>query len=243
MPVSTLELNRIKKTEFALAKGLIPKVLYRYMSFKKHTEDIIKNSSFLVQNPKTFNDPFDCQLEDVSLAGRITSAENGAKVPAMVGILEEAKDKILREAGVLCFSKTNASLLMWAHYCESHSGFTMTFDATKDTAFFTLPFKVKYTPDYPVIEFLNDPGRAVVAEITTKSDHWIYEEEIRVIKMHTGIQSFAPACLTAITMGLRITSDNEMKLKEWLSVPAYTHVQLYRAVKADKKYGIDFHKA
>lgn len=89
----------------------------------------------------------------------------------------------------LSLSKKQNNLLMWSHYSDSHRGFVLGFES--DHAFFqtTIPHEatalaeVCYSPTRPIVP-APDQNWTNLAEIMffTKSDHWSYEEELRLVK-------------------------------------------------------------
>lgn len=101
---------------------------------------------------------------------------------------------------ILSLSKVPNSLLMWAHYCDSHRGFVIGFDASH--AFFTTrQFKrfstleeVHYSDERPVMpapvewDGSQEQIERVLSEhdlaeqiFYTKSQDWQYEQELRMI--------------------------------------------------------------
>jgi hypothetical protein len=43
---------------------------------------------------------------------------------------EIKKEAIIKNIGVLCFSKDNADILIWSHYSNNHKGICFQYDAT-----------------------------------------------------------------------------------------------------------------
>jgi len=93
---------------------------------------------------------------------------------------------------VLCLSASPDNLLMWAHYAKSHEGFVLGFDA--ESGFLKCPEnnhwpqRVVYQETRPVVKISKtnfDPTGAYF----TKSKHWEYEDEYRVIRKPDGLQS------------------------------------------------------
>ncbi len=101
---------------------------------------------------------------------------------------------------ILSLSKIPNSLLMWAHYCDSHRGFVIGFDSTH--AFFhTREFKrfstleeVNYSEERPVMpapeewdgsqeQIEQELSKYDLAELLfyTKSEDWKYEQELRMV--------------------------------------------------------------
>ncbi len=104
----------------------------------------------------------------------------------------------LHRQSIISLTETNNNILMWAHYSDKHQGCAIGYDLDlivedikrkhKNYKAFTLEPKV-YKINYRSIRFepdniLNEHNilREVLRLITTtKSDHWIYEKEHRLI--------------------------------------------------------------
>lgn len=110
---------------------------------------------------------------------------------------------------VFCLTEDPLSTLMWSHYARNHSGICIEFNAGVFP--FSLAKPVQYSKFYPTYR-LDMTG---AAELLTKSDHWAYEREWRVvaeersgpdtwpttIKVDDGFLSIPPEALTSITVG------------------------------------------
>lgn len=134
------------------------------------------------------------------------------------GIIESGKVMLKREsekyrhAGVSCFSKQVDNILMWAHYADGHRGFCLEFDTTQMP--FKKAFDVIYLPSYPLINpadtFIRNLPVVSKALFGTKSEHWAYEEEWRIMN-NPGNQicPFEPSALTGVYFGCAMPSVHE----------------------------------
>ncbi len=92
----------------------LPEFIYKYYSLKKEHLDALKDGYFQINNPKNFNDPFDCcnnliiEKQNDPVDGRPTPPIND--VPNI---------------GVTCFSTHELNPLMWGHYSRSYIGFVV----------------------------------------------------------------------------------------------------------------------
>lgn len=113
--------------------------------------------------------------------------EHLAKIihPKKVG--DEIMERMEYAQGVLSLSRTKESLLMWAHYGDSHKGYALGFDENHE--FFevrdmmgrpTAPKNVVYTTQRVQIDASRDDYREAI--LCTKSLEWAYEEEVRVFR-------------------------------------------------------------
>ena len=80
---------------------------------------------------------------------------------------------------ICCFTSSKENLLFWAHYADSHKGFSVEYDAS------VLPisyaFRLKYSNEYPEIEYPPTSDSRALRPLLIKSDHWAYEQEFRTI--------------------------------------------------------------
>ncbi len=98
--------------------------------------------------------------------------------------IETQMNIILKTNGIACFTEVNDNLLMWSHYAKSSKGFCLEFD-TSFKPFHQLK-KVKYMPNLPTFDAIKiqnyDESLFEVSKLwLTKSIHWKYEEEWRII--------------------------------------------------------------
>jgi len=105
--------------------------------------------------------------------------------PKRVG--DEIMERMEFAQGVLSLSRTKESLLMWAHYGNSHKGYALGLD--ENHAFFkapdmlerpTAPKSVIYTTQRIHVDANRDDYREML--LCTKSLEWAYEEEVRVFR-------------------------------------------------------------
>lgn len=94
-------------------------------------------------------------------------------------LLEQARSIVLMDSmieGYLSLSATSTNVLMWSHYCESHLGFVIGFDASHEFFKYGV-MKIAYSEERPFI----DPteSRQEPDVFHTKSVDWEYEREYR----------------------------------------------------------------
>jgi hypothetical protein len=146
------------------------------------------------------------------------------------------KEKVFSSKGILSLTDDPENILMWAHYCESHTGFALGFELLKDIQFFNAPLRVKYSPNYPAYHYLTEPDKIAVLGLGTKSDHWEYEREIRILKNNQGLHPFDKACLVEVILGCRIDPANETLIRGYLNSYGYGHVTVKKAQVSSTKY-------
>lgn len=203
--------------------------------------DVVENSYLYCPSPKTFNDPFDCQVEWKRAFARAfaTPGLTSERWKLLRGILTEFEDRDpvqVLNPGVFCLTRNLHSTLMWSHYARSHQGvcffyrfptdyFAKRYQDPDDDGFcFVGHDRVHYGDDAFLWWLLKgdlnkpisgDPSEnAVVKIMTTKARKWAYEEEWRIVTSKPGRLHFEPEHLEEITFGLRVSKDNEEKLRE-----------------------------
>lgn len=83
----------------------------------------------------------------------------------------------------------------------------------------------------------------VVSQLTTKSTHWSYEEEYRLMYWdgaNTAIQ-LNNNCLKEVILGCRISEENRTEILELVGkLP--NKVSVYESERAINRYGLEFKK-
>jgi hypothetical protein len=112
-----------------------------------------------------------------------TAAYIEARLDQMSDGLYEATN---RHIGMLCLSERQDDILMWAHYTNSHEGYVIEFDP--DHAFFNCKVsdidelrhlrRVHYSDQRPD---LSVESATKMRAFLTKSSHWSYEAEWRIL--------------------------------------------------------------
>jgi hypothetical protein len=150
-------------------------------------------------NPKRFNDPFDTKFElkyakrgHQLSEGELRLADNRFFSQEFIVSAAQEADSASKRAmdwersqkfRICCFSEHWDSLLMWAHYADSHKGICLQFryDDKKRPPGCWFE-RVRYSTHYPKI----DESKAIEFEETlllTKSAEWMYESEWRFISL------------------------------------------------------------
>jgi hypothetical protein len=134
----------------------LPKFLYKYFSKAKYAECIFRHNELYFRNPKTFNDPFDCNPMLTSKrdfneedyvkfacqecpdnerqscevqAGKIyPTIDKNQKIKEFNEIIKKDLERSINEIRVLCLSENYNDILMWSHYADGHRGFVLQFD-------------------------------------------------------------------------------------------------------------------
>jgi hypothetical protein len=163
-----------------------------------------------------------------------------AALPQMNAQLQdEFFDTLSTKNGILCFSADPVQHLMWSHYAESHAGFLIEFDSKHD--FLTYAHKVDYRANKAVYDPTIGPNDAAIEEIVrTKSLHWKYEDEYRVIipleatTLDTSktppwhLFEIDPASVKSVTFGCKTTDALKDHISTVLAAPHWQHMTKYQ---------------
>lgn len=142
--------------------------------------------------------------------------------PAAIQRLSPMIDEFLNlNVGILCLSEVRNSILMWGHYTENHQGFVIGFDADhpffskrrSDKDEFGFLRRVDYTLKRPQVTLTDTTSSAW---FQTKSEHWSYEKEWRIVRVLSDAEQridkspfpiclfeFAPDAIREIIIGMR----------------------------------------
>jgi len=248
--------------------------LYKYHSMDssvavERLHDVFQNRRVFLNDATKFNDPFECKpfliVDGSSLArteylkeltkDRFPNATKGqikklirGKTALLTdkGRLEKVYSQFVATVGIYCLSEKKDDLLMWAHYSDSHRGLCLEFRASEEGSFFWEVFKVIYQDDYPVVNMMRvgEPEEFRKA-LLTKSAHWSYEQEWRILKMEDeggpGSYHFPPEALTGVIFGALMKSKDKEMVRDWLRTYPST-VSVYQASLNGKRYQIEMAK-
>lgn len=256
-------MDKIKVIELhkqMIKDGKIPTMLYKHTSITDNLKNSLKNAELCFADPTSFNDPFDCQINDhtkwtdelikeyVSYTTKLTGEKinpddivqaNKNTPGSFAKHFTKTFKKTLAKIGVTCFLPSPDNLLLWAHYSASHKGVCLKFDITKDPEFFGLTFPVKYSKDYPVFDYLTERNNLANKAVLTKSDHWEYEAEIRTLQKTFGKYPFKKECLTEIIFGCKSDPKEIVEIRKIIVDAKYPNLKFKQVKLRDNQYDID----
>jgi len=249
---------------------LWPKLLYKYFSLHKlkegdkyyvegkptyREERIFTHNEIYFSSPKNFNDPYDCRLPTMSFEAsdsewlnyysqhlgraeaekKIREGQHKDPVHQKEFLIRFQNNKIFK-LGILCLSEVPDNILMWSHYAEGHQGFCLQFENTDIRA-----QKVKYAESYPEANYLltpQDDQRKFT--LLTKSNHWCYEKEWRIIEYHhdPGTSKFPKEKITGVIFGSEMHPKIKQLIRQWIA-GREPRINVYEAKKKHRKYGLD----
>ncbi|QJR30030.1 DUF2971 domain-containing protein [Limnobacter profundi] len=157
--------------------------------------------------------------------------------------------KIDQVLGAFCLSEVPDSLLMWAHYASSHTGFVVEFDSmhpwfheqkseVDDLRRIRRVYYRDSRPSAPLSEM------SVIELFLVKSSHWAYEREWRIVRplmdaaetvaaapYPVALFNVPPSAVTGVITGARMASEHEEGLRQAIFAnPGLRDVRIRRAV-------------
>ncbi len=228
-----------------------PTDIFKYASFDR-AERILTDRTLKFSDPETFNDPFDCVMDNVYFD---FSGALDPKVQLEVDQLREmfkgselTNDLLARAyqevqlgkkngIAVTCFSLDPKNLLMWAHYADKHTGMCLHFDNNlpKDSKYTDVRIDIQGHIEYHLIDKVNycsNKIQGVKYIYLNKSHHWEYENEYRLLTMMgNGIYNFKPGYLKAVIFGIKTLPAEQKRIMEICESNGLNHVRFLVAKK------------
>ncbi|MBK6290294.1 MAG: DUF2971 domain-containing protein [Ignavibacteria bacterium] len=242
------------------AEGKLPKELYKHTTISNNLYKTLVNAELWFAAPTSFNDPFDCQINDqtdwtdANIREYVTQTAlaTGQKIDpeAVVRTNQQSPGSFkefftdnlkgtLSKQGVACFLPNANNLLLWAHYSASHTGVCLKFDRTQDESLFALTFAVHYSQDYPRFDYLSERNDLVIKAMLTKSIHWKYENEIRVFKTNIGNHPFEKESLKEIIFGCKAAPNEITTIRRLVDNAHYPDLKLRQVKLKDNEYDVE----
>ncbi|MBF8962318.1 DUF2971 domain-containing protein [Pontibacter sp. FD36] len=178
------------------------------------------------------------------------------------------KDSWNNRFGVLSLTKSCDNLTMWSHYSRSHEGFVIEFDSSneyfnsgknKGGAVGKLQ-EIKYTKVRPKLTLIDSKlgenellGFFIENILLTKSIHWEYEEEVRLIQslsdsdktltyneQEIHLFGFDSSAVKSVFLGVNIHDILKNKILQTLTEHRYNHVNIYQGKLSQSEYKVEF---
>jgi hypothetical protein len=223
----------------------------------------LENNNLYYNYPQMMNDPFELVYEfaDYSrkdaicfirkFAPNIYISKSYSKA-RIASIIEEVRNIVWSTAKCnirfSCFSGTNASPLMWAHYANKHEGICVEYNS--DDLLFRDIVAVQYCDEPPRVDIqkaLNanvgsDRDTYIRDTICSKSSLWEYEKEYRLFATQEvydngGVYTYNSRLIKSITFGLNCPASYIDRIKYMMKG---TGVMFYRMSINTSNYGLNF---
>ena len=122
------------------------------------------------------------------------------------------KEKINSTFGILSLTSNRENLLMWSHYTDSHRGFCVGID--KNLLFEHCVGQlsaVSYSDTFPEIPLFENSPMSLSILTTTKSTHWQYEDEFRIVKIYGARQivTLPNEAIIEIILGCKMPEEHK----------------------------------
>lgn len=150
-------------------------------------------------------------------------------------------DETNSKVGILSLSARNDDILMWSHYAACHQGICIEFRTDIAPSVFRKAQPVDYRDDYPQFDLreviVNEQLRSTAPWMLTKSRHWNYEQEWRVLDFENGpgVQHFPETCLSGVIFGCRLLDEEREKVLR--CVKSLSHpVALFQAKQSPTQF-------
>jgi hypothetical protein len=233
-------------------------------------QKIVDANELYFAKPVAFNDPFDCRpsfsmeapkaqlrryyeglySRHEPMMGRAARRAESKQIardprrnPASPQNLADFKksyhESVTDRIGLVCLSEVADDLLMWSHYADSHRGICLAFDW--QTEFFSQAQPVIYQKTRPHVNPIFQTHEEMLEHaLLTKSDHWKYEKEWRIIQYRkgAGAYKFPPEALVGVILGSQISPADRALVVGWLAarqVPA----SLFQASLSDVAFSVN----
>ena len=240
-----------------IREGGIPRYLYKYTTVENCLK-MLKDGTVYFADYHSFNDPFECKAvidKNISFEEwkRFFIKRQGMtdiEASKMADLFMRNPDNIVgglveklldteNKFGYLCLSAEYDNLLLWAHYADQHKGCCIKLDLLNDPTVFWRIWKVEYSNDYPVTNYVKNQEGAL-GVLFHKSKAWEYEQEYRVVRFEgIGPRHIAPGTVSAIFLGCKVGEGERQSIIQALESQKQG-VDLFQAYTDDKSYKLVF---
>jgi hypothetical protein len=147
---------------------------------------------------------------------------------------KQFKEEVNNTFGILSLTSKKDNILMWSHYADSHKGFCVGFD--KNLLFESCISeaqigRVIYNEEnkFPEIGLFEDATQSVIKITMTKSNHWEYEDEYRIVKhAPRKIIKFPNEAIIEIILGCKMSQIHKEKICE-IAKLKFSKAQIFEA--------------
>lgn len=224
----------------------------------EHVFKTLRKNEIYFASPSSFNDIFDCKpvvtfecTDEQFIEHYVALARKRGAYFSKERVLHDARQALgdpnrdlripdtavrfqrelavaLTKTGVYCVSERNDDILMWSHYADHHRGVCLEFASTAKEM--NSAQRVIYAKDRPAIDQFRNTNTQEKMEkaLLTKSSHWSYEREWRIIHQVAGFGSLKldSDTLTGLILGAAISPNSRSEIllaltESGLSIPIF----------------------
>lgn len=142
--------------------------------------------------------------------------------------VKSIQQEILNSVGICCFFSGDIyeQPLLWAHYADNHKGFCVEYELDKTQSKNILPVNYESVQQpLSARELILCPDESLTRILTSKSMHWQYEKEYRLIKLfpfdnnESGKLIDLPSCLKPLQIITGAKLDDKQGLLKGIDIP------------------------
>jgi|GEM_PF-1143851 len=196
--------------------------------------------------------------------GEVLSRQVDDKITGDTSSILKAVENRVKKAGVLSFSLTATEPLMWSHYADGHAGICVGIDKTWFDDFIEREWEpnkliggnqvsYKEQPDFHEViaryvkreasgnEIITDHMFVdiVMPVLRTKSEHWRYEQEYRIIRREPGVVRISGEAIKEVLIGKKVSEGDYALVQAVLSKSSLSHVRVGHAEFAENSFLMD----
>lgn len=152
------------------------------------------------------------------------------------------QSKLDAHVSVFCLSELPTLSTQWAYYGENHAGFCVEYEV--DEKFGHPAVKVAYTKERPVIDLIKfqenrDYRLGMLRKfVTTKSEEWGHEKEVRVLQGRRGAYVVPDSAITGVFFGARAKQEN-IEFIESLIIGNRLNIKCYQCRDTGKNFQLE----
>ena len=132
---------------------------------------------------------------------------------------------------------------MWSHYADSHKGICIGFDKKSLDTDFNFISWIIYDTKFPEVNLLSDLNESISKIMLHKSNHWEYEQEIRINQFEKKLYPFRRGAIKEVIFGIRTTYAQMYSIMNLMNQCGYRNIEFKKVFLDKEKYEIVFAKA
>ncbi len=154
---------------------------------------------------------------------------------------EGFKERMHAIFGIVSLTTKNDNLLMWSHYANSHKGFCIGLDS--ELVFHAVGGTITpvfYDETFPEIPLFGNPVADMVQILATKSTHWEYEDEYRLMKTYAAKTAIVlpDEAFKEIILGLNMSEEYAVEITQLVKVK-FPNMKIYQSQMNEDEFKLD----
>lgn len=154
---------------------------------------------------------------------------------------EGFKERMHAIFGIVSLTTKNDNLLMWSHYANSHRGFCIGLDSEmvfNEVGGTITP--VFYDETFPEIPLFGNPVAGMIQILATKSTHWGYEDEYRLMKINAAKSTVTlpDEAFKEIILGLNMNEDSRKEIIQLVRA-RFPNMKIYQSQMNEDEFKVN----